>query len=287
MADDGKASKNLVSSTQGLYSEDDLSHETHGEINKRQLSLDEIFSSKKKVLHGVNVKPRGNGCSQPCKYCKLEDNMSPVWRNCLKTEFDKEYFKNIKSFLHKNREHLPPINKIFTFTNFFPLEDTKVVIMGQDPYHNDSQAMGLSFSVPVGIPVPPSLKNIYLEIKSDVEGFEIPSSGDLSRWARCGVLLLNDVLTVNKNQPNSHADIGWRDFTAKILQLINEKCKNVVFMLWGRHAQAKGSFINRNKHLVLTCGHPSPFSVKTFFGCKHFSRANKYLIEHGKAPIKW
>lgn len=259
---------------------------------KRQLSLDDMFTRKKRIAPTTDspvdeTKMLIDRCSQPCGYCRLEDNISPRWRNYLRPEFEKEYFKGIKTFLHKNRNHLPPINKIFTFTNFFPLEETKVVIMGQDPYHNDNQAMGLSFSVPVGVPIPPSLKNIYLELSSDIKDFEMPANGDLSRWARCGVLLLNDVLTVTKNQPNSHAGIGWREFTTRILQLINERCKNVVFMLWGRHAQAKGQFINRTRHLVLTCGHPSPYSAKSFFGCRHFSRANRYLAEHGKTPVRW
>ncbi|CAD25772.1 URACYL DNA GLYCOSYLASE [Encephalitozoon cuniculi GB-M1] len=266
--------------------------ESKGCHGKRQLSLDDMFS-KRKTSAGTGPSKSleagwtYEGCAQPCEYCRLEEKIDPRWRMHLKPEFGKDYFRGVKRFLHENRNHLPPIDKIFTFSRFFPLEKTKVVIMGQDPYHNDNQAMGLSFSVPVGIPVPPSLKNIYLEISSDIEGFEVPSHGDLSGWAERGVLLLNDVLTVTKNRPNSHAGIGWREFTSCILQVINEKCTNVVFMLWGRHAQAKGKFINRNKHLVLTCGHPSPLSSSHFFGCKHFSKANKYLMDHGKSPVEW
>ncbi|KAG5860215.1 uracil-DNA glycosylase [Encephalitozoon hellem] len=261
-------------------------------IGKRQMSLDDMFSKKKIATAAVASKSQESdwaceGCAKPCEYCRLEEKIDPRWRSHLRHEFGKDYFRGIKRFLHENRNHLPPIDKIFTFSSFFPLEATKVVIMGQDPYHNDNQAMGLSFSVPMGVPVPPSLKNIYLEINSDIEGFEIPSHGDLSKWAKRGVLLLNDVLTVTKNRPNSHAGIGWREFTSRILQTINEKCTNVVFMLWGRHAQAKGKFINRNRHLVLTCGHPSPLSSNHFFGCKHFSKANKYLKDHGKSPIEW
>lgn len=258
---------------------------------KRQLRLDSFFSSKKTAVEGAAAGNEdadcGSKCVQPCRYCRLEENMDPEWRDVLRPEFCKEYFRVIKEFLHSNRSHLPPIDKIFTFTTFFPLEETKVVIMGQDPYHNDGQAMGLSFSVPAGVPVPPSLRNIYLEMKSDIEGFEMPRHGDLSKWARGGVLLLNDVLTVAKNRPNSHAEIGWREFTSRILQLVNEKCSSVVFMLWGRHAQMKGQLVDRKKHLVLSCGHPSPFSAKNFFGCRHFSRANRYLADHGKTPVKW
>ncbi|KAM0672900.1 hypothetical protein OCOL_000167 [Ordospora colligata] len=193
----------------------------------------------------------------------------------------------IKKFLHENTDHLPPVNKIFSFMDYFELEQTKVVIIGQDPYHNVGQAMGLSFSVPVGMPVPPSLRNIYAELANDIENFVIPAHGNLSKLAERGVLLLNDVLTVTKNKPNSHADIGWREFTDRILQLINNHCTNVVFMLWGRHAQAKGKSIDKRKHLVLACGHPSPFSSKMFFGCRHFSKANKYLCSHRKSPINW
>ncbi|ADM12373.2 uracyl-DNA glycosylase [Encephalitozoon intestinalis ATCC 50506] len=262
-----------------------------GSLGKRQLSLDDMFSKRKttasEISSGRKVDWVCEGCINPCEYCKLEEKIDPKWRVYLKSEFGKDYFRGIKRFLHKNKNHLPPIDKIFTFSKFFPLENTKVVIMGQDPYHNDQQAMGLSFSVPLGVSIPPSLRNIYLEASTDIEGFEIPSHGDLTKWAENGVLLLNDVLTVTKNQANSHAGIGWREFTSRILQIINEKCTNVVFMLWGRHAQAKGKFINKNKHLVLCCGHPSPLSSNHFFGCKHFSKANKYLREHGKSPIKW
>lgn len=259
---------------------------------KRQLCLDDMFSGKRAAVSPAPSKAPATrwcckGCLQPCEYCRLEEKMDPRWQGHLKAEFDKDYFRGIKEFLHKNRSHLPPINKIFTFSTFFPLEGTKVVIMGQDPYHNDNQAMGLSFSVPMGVPVPPSLRNIYLEARADIDGFEVPSHGDLTKWAQEGVLLLNDVLTVTKNQPNSHAAIGWREFTTRILQAVNDKCTNVVFMLWGRHAQAKGRFVNKNKHLVLTCGHPSPLSSTHFFGCRHFSKANKYLAAHGKSPIEW
>ncbi|AFN83856.1 uracyl-DNA glycosylase [Encephalitozoon romaleae SJ-2008] len=287
-----KSSKNMKEHKEDRSGGASSHPDSRNGLGKRQMSLDDIFSKKKIATVVIPSKIQETdwiceGCVNPCEYCKLEEKIDLRWRGYLKSEFGKDYFRGIKRFLHGNRNHLPPIDKIFTFSSFFPLEATKVVIMGQDPYHNDNQAMGLSFSVPMGVPIPPSLKNIYLEISSDIEGFEIPSHGDLSMWAKRGVLLLNDVLTVTKNRPNSHAGIGWREFTSRILQTINERCTNVVFMLWGRHAQAKGKFISRSKHLVLACGHPSPLSSNHFFGCKHFSKANKYLMDHGKSPIDW
>ncbi|CAH1989585.1 unnamed protein product [Acanthoscelides obtectus] len=147
--------------------------------------------------------------------------------------------------------------------------------------------MGLSFSVPTGVPIPPSLLNVFREIETDLPGFNIPQHGDLTNWAKSGVLLLNSVLTVAKHDPKSHSEIGWEAFTSKILELVNEKCEHVVFMLWGFLAKCKSHLINKNKHLVLVSGHPSPYSEHRFFGCKHFSQANQYLIEHGRAPIKW
>nr|CAH7720386.1 unnamed protein product [Callosobruchus chinensis] len=261
---------------------------------KRQLNLDDLFPVKKIATGYIptlkekadDLTSSGQSCTKLCAYCKLEELMNPKWKAYLQTEFEKDYFKNIKTYLH-NKNHLPPIGKIFTFTQFFPLEETKVVIVGQDPYHNDKQAMGLAFSVPIGIPIPPSLTNVFREIASDFPGFEIPQHGDLTNWAKNGVLLLNTVLTVAKNQPNSHSEIGWKIFTNKILELVNEKCEHVVFMLWGYQARCKSQLIDRNKHLVLCCGHPSPYSEHLFLGCGHFSDANQYLEDHGKMPIKW
>jgi uracil-DNA glycosylase len=233
------------------------------------------------------ISSEGMPCATPCEYCKLEQYISAGWRKHLRDEFRKEYFLAIKRFLHLHRDHFPPIEKIFTFTQYFPLEETKVVIIGQDPYHNANQAMGLSFSVPRGVATPPSLRNIYQEIGSDVKGYVMPAHGDLTGWAEQGVLLLNDVLTVMRNQPNSHSHIGWKEFTSRIIELINERCECVVFMLWGQHARKKAEAVNPRRHLVLTSAHPSPFSASRFFGCRHFSRANEYLRRNGREPIRW
>ncbi|KAH9411493.1 uracil DNA glycosylase [Ordospora pajunii] len=274
---------NAQNAADGLQNAVASAASTDEKTSKRQLSLEDVFFSNKVACN----ESMQNNCSGKCEYCKLDHGISTRWRHHLKDEFDKQYFAEIKMFLHENKDHLPPVSKIFSFMDYFELEHTKVVIIGQDPYHNVGQAMGLSFSVPIGIPIPPSLRNIYTELAHDIEDFVIPTHGDLSRLAERGVLLLNDVLTVTKNKPNSHADIGWRVFTDRILHLINTHCTNVVFMLWGKHAQAKGRFIDRHRHLVLACGHPSPFSSKMFFGCRHFSKANKYLSSHGKSPINW
>lgn len=208
------------------------------------------------------------------------------WISQLDEEFQKEYFIKIQNFL-KNNNFYPPINLLFNSINLCSLYEIKVVIIGQDPYHNPGQAMGLSFSVPKNVRPPPSLLNIYKELKSDILGFKIPNHGDLTNWARQGVLLLNDVLTVEKNKPLSHSNIGWKFFTSKILDIINSKRKNIVFMLWGNHAKQKAKFIDSSKHLILQAGHPSPLSVRHFLGCKHFSKANEYLEKNGIDKIDW
>lgn len=159
--------------------------------------------------------------------------------------------------------------------------------MGQDPYHNPNQATGLAFSVPINVRIPPSLRNIYKELANDISGFKIPNHGNLENWARQGVLLLNDVLTVEHNQPASHSKIGWKDFTLAILNAINKNCRNVVFILWGNYAKSKIKHLDSKSHLILTSAHPSPFSAIKFYGCRHFSKANDYLIKCGKTPIDW
>lgn len=223
----------------------------------------------------------------PCKICKLETFIEKDWRSLLEEEVKKEYFSKIKKTLHSASIFYPPVEKIFNFTHFSSFKDVKVVIIGQDPYHNPGQAMGLSFSVPRTVRTPPSLVNIYEELSDDIPGFTIPSHGDLTGWAVQGVLLLNDTLTVEKNKPASHSEIGWKLFTKRILELINVHLQNVVFMLWGSHARQKAKLIDGTRHLILEAGHPSPFSVKMFQGCKHFSRANEYLRRHSKRPIDW
>lgn len=212
------------------------------------------------------------------------------WKNILKEEFQKEYFSKLADFVKKEyreKNIYPPAGMIFNAFNHTPFESVRVVILGQDPYHGEGQANGLSFSVSKGVNIPPSLQNIYKEIKSDT-GADIPSDGDLTRWADQGVLLLNATLTVEANLPGSHQKMGWEEFTTSVVKLLSEKRENLVFMLWGKYAQDKRQLIDEKKHLVLTAPHPSPFSAdRGFFGCRHFSQANAYLILSGNEPINW
>lgn len=187
-----------------------------------------------------------------------------------------------------NRQVFPPQELVFNAFRLTAFDSLKIVILGQDPYHNDDQAHGLAFSVPDGIAFPPSLKNIFKELETDIPDFKIPKSGDLSYWARQGVLLLNATLTVNAHQAGSHQKKGWEKFTDQVIQAISEKKEAVVFLLWGAYAQKKVSLIDAQKHLILTAVHPSPLSVyRGFFGCRHFSQANTFLEKHGEKPIDW
>lgn len=221
----------------------------------------------------------------------MEDSdMHISWFKELKTEFKKPYMKDLRSFLAKeklkNRIVCPESSKIFYSLMLTPLESTKVVIIGQDPYHGEGQAQGLAFSVESDRAIPPSLVNIYKEIKSDMN-IEPPIHGDLSNWSRQGVLLLNSVLTVEKGNPASHAGRGWEGFTDKIIEILNKR-DGLVFLLWGAHAQKKGLTIDRRRHLVLEAPHPSPLSAhRGFFGCKHFSKTNKFLRERRDLEIQW
>jgi len=228
-----------------------------------------------------------NHCSPECGICKLDSFIEPGWRDLLKEELLSNYFVEIKKTLHSTPTFYPPVENIFGFSHLSPFANIKVVIIGQDPYHNPGQAMGLSFSVPASVRVPPSLQNIYKELATDIPGFIIPRHGDLTQWARQGVLLLNHTLTVARNSPGSHADIGWGLLTGKILELINTRLDNVVFLLWGSHARRNAKLIDSSRHLVLEAAHPSPFSAKMFFGCRHFSKANEYLKDHSKGQIDW
>ena len=182
----------------------------------------------------------------------------------------------------------PPQNEVFSAFSLTEFDQVKVVILGQDPYHRPNQAHGLSFSVKPPVTPPPSLVNIYKELSTDIEGFVIPHHGYLVEWAKQGVLLLNTVLTVEEGKANSHANWGWEAFTDKVIAQLNAHRENIVFLLWGSHAQKKGAFIDRNKHCVLTAPHPSPLAAhRGFFGCHHFSKANEYLKAHGMAEINW
>ena len=213
------------------------------------------------------------------------------WKEVLKTEFNKDYFLQIITHLKTEkatREIIYPSgNLIFNAFEKTPFDKVKVVILGQDPYHNPNQAMGLSFSVPDGMKLPPSLQNIYKELKADI-GLPIAASGNLTNWATQGVLLLNAILTVRANEPASHSKIGWMYFTDAVIKKISEQKKGIVFLLWGKFAHEKQVLIDETKHHVLKAAHPSPFSAeKGFFGCKHFSRTNQLLIQHGIDPIDW
>lgn len=212
------------------------------------------------------------------------------WKKILNSEFKKEYFNSLVTFLkdeYKNNIIYPPGKKIFSSFDYCPFDKVKVVIIGQDPYHGINQANGLCFSVNKEIKIPPSLFNIFKEIKSDV-GIDIPNHGDLKRWAIQGVLLLNSVLTVRQNLPGSHSNKGWENFTDKVISIISKNKNNIVFLLWGSYAKSKLKNIDQNKHLILTSSHPSPFSAYNgFFNSYHFSKTNKYLKKNNIREIKW
>ncbi|MCQ2130210.1 MAG: uracil-DNA glycosylase [Bacteroidales bacterium] len=212
------------------------------------------------------------------------------WKDALQSEFDKEYFASLVHLLHKEKQEgrtiYPPGANIFRAFDLTPLDKVKVVILGQDPYHGPGQAMGLSFSVPQGVKAPPSLKNIFKEIESDL-GISMSGSPDLEPWARQGVLLLNAVLTVRASEPASHSRIGWQEFTDAVIRTISERCEGVVFLLWGNFARAKRGLIDCSKHYVLEAAHPSPLAGGAFFNCRHFSKTNSILAEQGKEPINW
>jgi len=211
------------------------------------------------------------------------------WKSELKDEFEKPYWKPLTEYVRTeyiNGNVFPPPKKIFRAFDLCPFNKVKVVIVGQDPYHNENQANGLSFAVSAGQTIPPSLKNIFKEIQSDI-GIIPLASGDLSRWASQGVLMLNSVLTVAAHKPASHKNHGWEAFTDGVIQKLNEHRKNIVYILWGNYAKQKGAVVDKKNNLVLSSAHPSPFSAQAFFGNKHFSKCNSYLNSHGIDPIDW
>ncbi len=212
------------------------------------------------------------------------------WKEALSGEWDQPYFGALTSFVserYRSGRVYPPGSRIFAAFDACPFNDVKVVILGQDPYHGPGQANGLCFSVNPGIQMPPSLINIFKEVNADT-GAPIPADGDLSRWARQGVLLLNATLTVDEHQAGSHQGRGWETFTDHVISAISAKLDNVVFILWGSYARSKSALIDKSRHLVLTSAHPSPLSAyRGFFGNHHFSLANDYLARHGKNPIQW
>ena len=220
----------------------------------------------------------------------MQVKIEKSWQEVLQTEFDKPYFENLVGFVkqeYASNTIFPPAGQIFNAFNTCPFNNVKVVILGQDPYHGLGQAHGLCFSVNDGIQFPPSLQNIFKEITSDL-GIPAPKTGNLTRWAEQGVLLLNATLTVRASQAGSHQGKGWEEFTDAVIKTISEKAENVVFILWGSYAIKKKSLINASKHCILTAPHPSPLSsYRGFFGCKHFSQTNTYLTSKGKTPIEW
>jgi uracil-DNA glycosylase len=223
----------------------------------------------------------------PADKVQLEES----WKAILRDEFASDHFKRLAEFLREEKKAgkviYPPGNLIFNAFNTTPFGQVKVVVIGQDPYHGPGQAHGLSFSVPDGVTVPPSLQNIFKEL-AESTGFRIPNHGNLTSWAKQGVLLLNATLTVRAREAGSHQRKGWEEFTDAAIRALNERKDHLVFMLWGRYAQDKGAFIDRERHLVLMAPHPSPFSVhKGFFGSRHFAKANEYLKRNGKGEVDW
>jgi uracil-DNA glycosylase len=215
-----------------------------------------------------------------------------TWEDIFGQEKQQPYFQQIMKFLESEKAAgktiYPPSQDVFNAFNLTELAKVKVVILGQDPYHGPNQAHGLCFSVLPGVKTPPSLVNMYKELATDISGFTIPQHGFLQSWAEQGVLLLNTVLTVEQAQAHSHAKIGWERFTDRVIQQLSEHCNGVIFLLWGSHAQKKGSVIDKHKHHLLSGPHPSPLSAyRGFFGCKHFSEANELLIQQGKSTINW
>ena len=241
----------------------------------------------------------------------MDIKIEPSWKEALKEEFSKPYFAELVEFVrkeYKSKKVYPPPKFVFRAFELCPFNKVRAVILGQDPYHGEGQAHGLSFSVPEGVRMPPSLQNIYKEIQGDLglktpargplrqsssEASEArpdgrPESGNLEHWAKQGVFLLNATLTVRAGNPGSHQDKGWEQFTDAVIKTLSDKKEYLVFLLWGKYAQEKGAVIDRKKHLVLTAAHPSPYSASSgFFGCRHFSKTNEYLKKHGKDPIRW
>lgn len=220
----------------------------------------------------------------------MDVRIEESWKRALQGEFEKPYFAALSHCLHQEKAQgkviFPPGPEIFKAFELTPLDRVKAVILGQDPYHGAGQAMGLSFSVPDGVPAPPSLKNIFKEIESDL-GIRMSGRPNLESWARQGVLLLNSILTVRSGEPASHSAIGWQTFTDAVIRCVSDNCTGVVFLLWGNYARSKRDLVDRTRHTVLEAAHPSPLARGAFFGCRHFSKTNEILSLEGKTPIDW
>lgn len=217
--------------------------------------------------------------------------IDPSWGTVLQNEFDKPYFQELAAYLHKEKSEgktvYPPGSLIFNAFALTPFDKVRVVLLGQDPYHNPGQAEGLSFSVPQGVALPPSLRNVYKEIEDDLHVNLEGKSGSLRGWAAQGVFLLNAILTVRAGQAASHGKIGWQEFTDCVISTVSARKEHVVFLLWGNYARSKKALIDPSRHLILEAAHPSPLAGGAFFGCRHFSKTNGYLSAHGEAPIDW
>ena len=220
----------------------------------------------------------------------MEVRIEQSWKEALHDEFEKPYFERLVEYLHGEKRNgvtvYPPGKQIFRAFELTPVDNVKAVILGQDPYHGPGQAMGLSFSVPDGIPAPPSLKNIFTEIEHDL-GIKMSGRPNLEKWAEQGVLLLNAILTVRANQAASHSGIGWQEFTDAVIRYLSDNRNGIVFMLWGNFARSKRELIDRSRHFILEAAHPSPLARGAFFGCRHFSTTNSILVSQGKTPIDW
>ena len=281
IADNLKKEKGIFSVNVNLASE-----KAYLEFDPIEISIVRI----QKIIEKLDEKYKNVVYLRLVEEMEMKDiKIEPSWREALKEEFEKPYFKELAEFVrgeYLSAKVFPPPRFIFRAFELCPYDAVKVVILGQDPYHGEKQANGLSFAVNERITLPPSLKNIYKEIQSDL-GITPLSSGDLTRWAKQGVLLLNSVLTVAAGNPTSHKEKGWEKFTDAVIKSLNENRKHIVYLLWGKYAQTKGEVIDRENNLVLTSAHPSPYSAHLFFSNNHFSKCNKYLKEHGIKPINW
>lgn len=258
-----------------------------GSLQSNEVDNTSLFPEQKERIESKRLEAEAKLWSQ-----KLgSENLGSSWMKILSKEFKKPYFSELQSFVaeeRKSRTVYPPAGDVFSWTMACSIDEIKVVILGQDPYHGPNQAHGLCFSVRVGVQPPPSLVNIYKELANCIDGFIIPDHGYLEGWARQGVLLLNACLTVRQKEANSHTGKGWEKLTDAVIHWLNDNQHGIVFMLWGAYAQKKGSFIDKKRHHVLKAVHPSPLSAsRGFFGCKHFSVANDLLIQQNKTPIEW
>uniref|UniRef100_A0A914UTF5 Uracil-DNA glycosylase n=1 Tax=Plectus sambesii TaxID=2011161 RepID=A0A914UTF5_9BILA len=261
---------------------------------KKQKSMTDFFATKEVKTSVTAVAndakaAQSEGASGEKRLSALFTDAA--WKRKMAAEMNKPYFAKIEKFLEeeykKGKKIFPPYPEIFNAFNMAPLQQLKVVIIGQDPYHDNNQAHGLCFSVRRGINPPPSLKNMYKELSTDIEGFQIPTHGCLEAWAKQGMLLLNASLTVEAHKANSHSHIGWQTFTDAVIKAVSDQCVGVVFILWGGFAQKKESLIDKKKHRIIKAAHPSPLSATKFFGCKCFSQTNEALKAFGKKPIDW